>query len=256
MSARALKQVKRAAARALTAKAAVLLRGSSPISASCQIPELREKYAALGLPKRGVFVEVGGYDGESFSNTSFLADEGWRGVYIEPIPSFCRQIRLRHVFNRVGVEEVAISDAEGVNQLSLMGALTTLSDSTEAAYKNIPWAAPAAEAARSLEVRTATLGNVLSRNNIPHGFDLMIVDVEGYEETVIAGLLETPWRPRVLIVELIDLHPDFVGSPELQASARRARQAILANGYDEFYADPVNSIFQSSRSSAADPGLP
>ena len=45
---------------------------------------------------KGTFVEIGAYDGESFSNTSFLADLGWNGLYVEPVPKFAALCRARH----------------------------------------------------------------------------------------------------------------------------------------------------------------
>lgn len=56
---------------------------------NCQIPHCAAIFEELfGLKRDGFFVEAGAYDGESFSNTSFLADIGWRGVYVEPVVEF------------------------------------------------------------------------------------------------------------------------------------------------------------------------
>lgn len=210
----------------------------------CQVPDIRSKYADLGMPSRGFFVEIGGYDGESHSNTSFLADEGWRGLYVEPIPDFYKLIRLRHAFNRVRAENVAVSSSEGVEQISLMGPLTTLSDQAAKAYDSIPWAQPAAQTAARISVRTSTLAKLLAANDVPHDLDLMVIDVEGGEEKITDSLLASHWRPKVLVVELNDLHPDFSEFPELQASSGRVRQSLVAAGYAQYYADEINSIFR------------
>jgi FkbM family methyltransferase len=234
----------RSCTKGLRAKARVVVSGVSPVPLSCQIPDLRQKYRELGLaPKRGVFVEVGGFDGETYSNTSFLADQGWLGLYIEPIEAYCAQIKARHATNRVTVEALAVTDRAGTAELNTMGPLTTLNAATLEAYKLIPWAqASACESAKVLVV-TATLGTVLERNAIPHDFDLMVIDVEGGEEAIVESLLLSRWRPRVLIVELCDVHPDFTASPELQASHRDTREALITNGYKPFYVDEINSIF-------------
>src|SRR5262245_29035772 len=72
---------------AASRKFGIIANGTSAVSNSCQIPNLREQYESLGLsPHTGYFVEVGAFDGESFSNTSFLADQGWSGLYVEPVP--------------------------------------------------------------------------------------------------------------------------------------------------------------------------
>jgi FkbM family methyltransferase len=242
---RSIRDSWRSAKKALVGKASALKAGRSPISRTCQIPQLREKYTALGLcSNAGTFVEVGGYDGESFSNTSFLADQGWRGIYVEPIPAFCTQIRLRHALNKVTVENLAIGEGEGVAQINIMGTLSTLSGPTRTAFEGIPWATGCVANAKIVQVKTASIGAVLAHNFVPSDLELMVIDVEGSEEPITQSLLATHWRPRVLIVELIDQHPDFAPYPDLQRSALRTREAILANGYTQFYADSINSIFE------------
>jgi len=63
----------------------------------CQVRGLDAIYnAVFGNLKHGVFVELGAYDGQSVSNTCFLADLGWRGVYVEPIPEFASACATRH----------------------------------------------------------------------------------------------------------------------------------------------------------------
>src|SRR5579859_3629901 len=50
----------------------------------------------LPLPTKGVFVEVGAYDGIASSNTYGFEQEGWTGLCVEPDPeiaSRCRQNR-------------------------------------------------------------------------------------------------------------------------------------------------------------------
>jgi hypothetical protein len=59
-----------------------VFKGEAPLSLyephdSCQVPELGKILAAhLGLKRDDVLVEVGAFDGESYSNTSFLTDVG------------------------------------------------------------------------------------------------------------------------------------------------------------------------------------
>jgi FkbM family methyltransferase len=229
---------------ALAGKLSVMTKGESAISPSCQIPDLRRKYLDLGLPCRsGIFVEIGAFDGEQFSNTSFLADQGWRGVYVEPVPAFCRQIKHRHALNNVAIENVAISKTSGTCVLHLMESLSTTNSGSLEAYKSVPWARSLAQGATAIVVKTDYLDSVLARHAIPDVFDLMIIDVEGAEEFIVRCLLDGQWRPTVLIVELCDIHPDFHEAAELQASHRRTRESILQSGYRESYSDAINSIF-------------
>ena len=74
----------------------------------------------------------------------------------------------------------------------------------------------------------------------------MVVDVEGFEEPIIQQLLHSGWRPEVLVVELIDQHPNFQDQPELVSSAQRCRRDLMSNGFAQHYSDHINSVFLSS----------
>ena len=122
--------------------------------------------------------------------------------------------------------------------------MSTLNPTSVSAYRDkISWAKSSASTAQPLRVETVTLDFVLERNSIPYNFDLLVVDVEGHEEPIVKSLLDSKWRPHVMIVELCDFHPDFATAPELQEPDRRLRQLILAHGYSERYVDHINSIF-------------
>jgi len=86
---------------------------------TCQVPffkSLSDVYTfVFGYLPDGLFVEVGAYDGESFSNTSGLADMGWRGHYLEPIPQYATAARARHFKNspRVCVHTLCVGERDG-----------------------------------------------------------------------------------------------------------------------------------------------
>ncbi|MEM9354932.1 MAG: FkbM family methyltransferase [Pseudomonadota bacterium] len=230
---------------AITRKLRTRLSGRSRIPSSCQIKDILKKYEQLSLdPRNGVFVEVGGFDGETYSNTSFLADQGWRGVYVEPIPMFCAHIRRRHLFNPVVVECAAVGTTDGTTMLKVMGHLSTLHMETFETMRDIDWASDLAETAKEIIVKTRRIDDILERNAVPKSFDLMIVDVEGGEDAVIIPLLQSKWRPRVLIVELCDVNPSFEINEFLVSNHKYLRETILSYGYSEFHVDQTNTIFQ------------
>ena len=68
-------------------------------SKSCQIPTLSEIYQKEFKGKTsGIFVDVGAYDGHTFSNTWGLAVAGWRGVCFEPVPGYADQCREQYKY--------------------------------------------------------------------------------------------------------------------------------------------------------------
>ena len=221
--------------------------GEGEVPASCQIADIRRLYRDAGLPRIGTFVEIGGFDGETWSNTSFLADEGWRGVYVEPVPGHARKIAARHFLNRVRIEQRAVSRDPGRLTFCAMGPLSTAVDEHKRAYESIDWARDSALHARQIVVEAEPLDAILDRNMVPHDFDLLVVDVEGAEEPIVEALLESPWRPRALLVELADDHASFADFPLIVASHRRTRAAILAASYREQYRDPINTLFVRER---------
>ena len=222
-------------------------QGEGEVPDSCQIADIRGVYRDAALPRCGTFVEIGGFDGETWSNTSFLADEGWRGLYVEPVPGHARKIAARHFLNRVRVEQRAVSRVPGPLAFSAMGPLSTAVADHRRAYESIDWARENALQASQIVVEGEPLDAILDRNMIPHDLDLLVVDVEGAEEPIVEALLESPWRPRALLVELADDHASFAGFPLIVASHRRTRAAIVAAGYCERYRDPINTLFIRDR---------
>jgi hypothetical protein len=100
----------------------------------CQVPHVASLHDvlafALGFRERGLFVEVGAYDGESFSNTAGLADLGWTGHYLEPIPKYAAACAARHAASvragRVKVHTVCAGGRDGETvRLSTAGPFTS-----------------------------------------------------------------------------------------------------------------------------------
>jgi hypothetical protein len=89
----------------------------------------------LDISKKGFFIEVGAFDGESFSNTSWLADIGWKGMYIEPILEYADRCRSRHSKNNVTVINCAVGAKDGLIKINVGEQLTTASIGTLEAYK-------------------------------------------------------------------------------------------------------------------------
>ena len=144
----------------------------------CQ--HFRELFLRAGLKARsGVFVEIGAFDGESYSNTSFLADQGWKGLYVEPMPEFCARTRARHRLNSVDVLQAAIAAEVGEMEMTVMGALTTSDSEVVKLYGEVEWSRDAWQQRKTCTVKTLPLEAALEQAGIPAEFDLLVVDVEG-----------------------------------------------------------------------------
>jgi len=224
---------------------------------TCQIPVLRSLLeGTLGFRLRGTFVEVGAFDGETYSNTSFLADLGWRGVYVEPVPHFAAACAARHARNpNITVVQCAVGPDERTISLQLGGPLSTADAAMSKAYETITWAPALAQvqgraiAPEGMEnggtvvVPQRRLEDILGDTGVPLGFDLLVVDVEGGEDGVFASFDLAFWRPKILIVELEDEHPAMAPFPEITDRARAVRDRIHAAGYKPLYRDTINTVF-------------
>jgi len=225
-------------------KLTFIVTGKYYISQTCQIKDLDEIYQKVGILKTtGTFVEVGGFDGERFSNSSFLADKGWKGVYIEPIPNYSRLIKARHLFNSVIVENCAVSEQEGIQKLYKMSAFSTLSRENLDAYQKMEWSQHFSKNPELIYVKTKTLKQILERNLIPFNFELLIVDVEGFEEVIIRAMVQSAWRPLNILIELEDNHPSISAYENIKVSHQRVRKLLEEEQYQIIYQDPINSFY-------------
>lgn len=212
------------------------------ISNTCQISNLREIYLQYFNKIDGYFVEVGAFDGESFSNTSGLADLGWSGIYIEPVPEYINKCRQRHQYNNVQFEECAIGTSNTNGKIYVAGGLSTLSNNMHIAHKNI-FEEHHFKNETEITVLTTRLDSVLKKYDVPKNFDLLVVDVEGYEQQVFESFDLGEFKPKMIIAELSDMHPSYDNYPDIQSSHKTIRNFLVTNGYKEIYVDAINTIF-------------
>lgn len=213
-----------------------------PQSNSCQIADLWFIYSRfLGERTSGTFVEIGAFDGTSYSNTWGLAERGWRGLMVEPVPEFAERCRHAHAGHpHVTVVQSAIGPA-GITelQLQLAGELSTANSDVHETYATLSWSSPLVSN-REISVPSQTLDSILISHEVPAGFDLLSVDVEGFEEAVFSAFDLDRWSPRLLIVELADTHPDLTATANSDA---RVAKRIADSGYRVVFKDRVNTIF-------------
>lgn len=204
---------------------------------TCQLPsaaDLFEKH--IGYKTDGAFVEVGAFDGKTYGCTWGLSQAGWRGLYVEPIPEFLEECRRNHAFNpRIEFEQSCASNHEGAGVLYLCGeySSTLLNDSSRA------WGAGAHG---EIPVQFKKLDRILQERNWPKDFDLLVIDVEEAELEVLGGLDLGRWRPRMMVIELHELHEE----PAKRWKAAPVTQLLAAKGYSKVFADDINTVFVAS----------
>ena len=207
---------------------------------SCQIPNLSAIYELFFGHTPGFLVEIGAYDGITYSNTSGLLEAGWAGLLVEPVPEFYNlSVKRYYNYKRVELANRGISGTSGVMRMNLSGPLTSGSTQIQERYLNLSWAKKYLTPTK-IEVPVETLTKTFEEFQVPENLDLLVVDVEGLETEVISSLNWDKYHPRMVIIELEDFHPDFL---DLRDINRNLAQKILSFGYEIVYKDYINTVF-------------
>ena len=212
------------------------------LSPTCQIPKLHMIYELyFGHKSDGCFVEVGAYDGEYSSNTSGLADIGWFGYYIEPVPEYFLRCKERHVKNKnIVVSQYAIGPKRGTVEINLGGPLSTISEDMKHNFYSLDWAKECFKEEKKIFAEQITLEDYLTKQEIKPGFELLVVDVEGYEWNVLHPFNISKWKPKMVIIELHDQNDDYL---LIREECNNIVRYFKENGYKVIYKDFTNTVY-------------
>lgn len=216
------------------------------INKECQIKDLNKIYKDnFGYVNNGTFVEVGAYDGERWSNTSGLADAGWTGLYIEPVKEYYENCLKRHRKNKkVTVLNLGIGDEKGALEIFKGESLSTFSKKQVTAYGEMNWSKHIDLNQKEI-CEIQILDSVLENNTIKKGFEVLVVDVEGFEQQVLNSFNINFWKPKLIIIELLDGNKEYINYKDTIASHKAIRYKLKSSGYDEIYVDEINTIFRT-----------
>ena len=149
----------------------------------------------------GCYVDIGAGDPNHGSVTRWFYLNGWTGVNVEPHPFLFPILdmwRPKDINLNCGVAQTAGAQTFHKVEVDAMGHGWGLSSFDPAA---------AAEAARlghtvtRLSVPTRTLAQIAEEHCCGREIDLLKIDVEGYEKSVVLSADWTRFRPRVLCIE-------------------------------------------------------
>ena len=190
---------------------------------------------------RGFFVEAGGFDGFTQSNTYYLERfRGWRGILVEPMPELAALARSNRpkatVLRYALVSPDHRDDTVEMEFGDLMTAVSGLHDPDWAAGGLVlGW-----RDRRTERVPARTLSGLPDQAGSPD-VDLLSLDVEGYEATALAGLDLSRHAPAWILVEMHDL-----------TAGRAAIGAVLGDRYVEHVQlSPLDVLYRRQDVSAA-----
>lgn len=192
----------------------------------------------------GFFVEVGGYDGYRWSNTVSLINNGWGGVFIEPIPRFAEKCRDRYKDNdKIETYQYCIGWENKEAQKVFYGGpcTTTLETMVELYQKTDPEDNHDLE--RYITAPMYTLDTFLDNIKAPKGFEVLVVDVEGAELEILEIFSIDKWKPKMAIIETWEKCDIPLKYEHAQKTFPKINDLFVSNGYKHIYGDDVNSIW-------------
>jgi FkbM family methyltransferase len=155
------------------------------------------------LPEKGFFLEAGGFDGVTASNTYYLEKiKGWNGILIEPSPvDYPTCVRMRpgaKVFNCAlvpsGYPDSTVTLIYGGDLSFVEGAY-----SGSAANARLGMIGNYRQP-EAIEVPARTLSSIIDEAGVEE-IDFCSLDVEGFELQVLQGLRLDACAPRVFLIE-------------------------------------------------------
>ena len=221
-----------------------------------QSPWLEEIYLReLGYKENGFFVEIG--VGHSFfpewdiynntgdlctSNTGPLADIGWEGIDNPFRKIYYQECQERHKSNNVKIVNCA-AGAENAQRVLGMG--DTLRPEVRDNFYRLNWLTEEQRKNdypdHTFQVQEREVMSVLKEQNCPKSFDLLSVDVEGYEKIIFSSLDLDFYNPKLIIVESRSEDPRF--DQVFRQESKDVENIILSQGYKKIYSDILNIAF-------------
>ena len=216
----------------------------------CQISNLAEIYKnQFGDLTDGTFLEIGGFDGDTVSNTCFLADLGWKGYYYEPVPEYALKCQLRHLNNNVKVFPCAVGDKSAFIDISVGFMITTARMDHVDMFNSMDWSKGHhrndLRRVPCLEINQLIASLGLTKCN------LAVIDVEGYEPTILSAWNFSLLRPDVLIVESRDRDDQF--PKYIQKEYKEMLNLLRSNGYHEVQHDGCNVVLSCRKKLTLNP---
>ena len=179
--------------------------------------------------KDGFYVDVGANHPTVLSNTKKFYDRGWHGINIEPNPLLIKDFEMgrpRDINLNIGISDKPASmdfyrmSADTLSTFSKQSAI----DAEKASKEKI---------VDVILVQVETLASVLRKYCSEKVIDLMSVDVEGYDLTVLKSNNWELFRPKVLMIEINQDEEEilqFIESMDYEMAYKNHTNALFVDG--------------------------
>ncbi|MBC6696529.1 FkbM family methyltransferase [Hymenobacter puniceus] len=150
----------------------------------------------------GFYVEVGCNEPRFISNTFLLYRRGWRGICIDA------NQQLIDKFGRIRPRDQAVCAfvAHELEPLAYLEFGNNVLSTADPQY--VPqYLAQGEQIERTRQVQPRTLTAILDERHAPPHFDLLTIDAEEFDLSVLESLDFEAYRPRLVMVEAEDFDP-------------------------------------------------
>ena len=148
--------------------------------------------------KNGNYVDVGCQHPIRNNNTYLLFKRGWRGINID-----LDKINIELFnYNRPNDYNINSAVSDKIEEVDLFyyhqkSPINTLSKDVSNKHN--------AKIEKVIKIKTNTLTKIIENTQIKE-IDILSIDVEGFELKVLNGLDFTKYKPKVIIIEFLDMH--------------------------------------------------
>ncbi len=174
---------------------------------------------------KGFFLEIGGGDGFSNSNTFVLENNyKWRGIVVEPDPDQFKKLKINRPKTKVS-NKLIYSNNKFVNFI-INGELSRITKNNKSS-KN-----------KTIKLKTITLNKLLKNKKAPKNIDFFSLDVEGSEDKVLTKEALDKFTFMALTIERpsIKLHNLLI---------KRNYVFIKSKIYDYFYINKKHEFYKN-----------
>lgn len=141
------------------------------------------------------FLDIGAYDGETFSSTRALVDRGWSGFYIEPSPNVLPRLTEVATLSNSDILPVAVGTACGRMPFYATGDMIGSLDQSHVDK----WKLNANVVFDQIEVEVIDVNTLADR--IGYNYDMLNLDVEGINWEIFQQFDWSKWKFNVVCIE-------------------------------------------------------
>ena len=187
-------------------------------------------WRALGHIENGFYIDIGAQHPVVDSMSKAFYERGWRGIHVEPIPTYAKLLREDRPDEIV--IEAAVSTIRGKVDFVELGGLSTGAKKLREIYLH------ERNDSKKISVEGITLDDVLANIHPNQEINWMKIDVEGMEIDVIKSWKISDARPWILVIE-----STFPNSQ--MESYNNWEKLLISKGYSFEYYDGLNRYYVS-----------